>query len=175
MAKAATSPQRSRRASSGIPGPSNHSIESAEGEEESFEVTASSKKLKGNDGLARPAPPASKSPSLSPVPSSSPLSQPEELPPAGPVQQAAIQQPEVVKALDICPVCYNVPEAQRKRDSTSQENWVACEQCEQWYHWCVAFPIHGSQSHSLIHGYCHSGIVFATAWPRASLQAIWRR
>lgn len=140
MAKTGTSPLRSRRASSKLPLALNHSIESAEGEEESFEVSSTSKRVKGNDGAARPAPLASKSPSLSPVPSSSPSPPPEESKPALPTLPDP--QPEVTKqastALDTCPVCYNVPEEQRKRNSTSaKEEWVACEQCEQWFHWQV--------------------------------------
>lgn len=131
MAKMGTSPLRSRRASSGVAALNNHSIESTEGEEESLEVASSSKKLKGNDGTARPAPLASKSPSLSPVPSSSPLPMEEELKPVVPAEDSL---PEV-RAQDICPICSNVPEVQRKRDSNSEENWVACEQCEQWFHW----------------------------------------
>lgn len=150
MAKTGTSPLRSRRASSKLPLALNHSIESAAGEEESFEVSSTSKRVKGNDGAARPAPLASKSPSLSPVPSSSPSPPPEESKPALPTLPELLKlpqpqpdpQPEVTKqtstALDTCPVCYNVPEEQRKRNSTSaKEEWVACEQCEQWFHWQV--------------------------------------
>lgn len=140
MAKSGTSLQRTRRTSSALAGLNNHSVDSAEGEGGSLEVPESSKRLKANDGSARPAPVPSHSPSpsLSPVPSSPLPLEEEESKPGTLVQDA---QPEV-KALDICPVCHNVPEAQRKRISTSQENWVACEQCEQWFHWYGFLCLH---------------------------------
>jgi hypothetical protein len=118
----------------------NHSLESVDGEDESLEVTSSNKKFKSTRL-------PSSSPELSPVPSTPPQQEPEELKPVVVVAAAAAQpepEPAVEKqqqqrdpTLDICPICLNVPEEQRKRNSLSQESWVACEQCEQWFHWWV--------------------------------------
>lgn len=183
-----TSPLRSRRASTVLASQqanNNHSIEDADGEEESLEVapSSSSKKvhLNGNDENGRmamgmsPGPfvkGVSTSPSLSPVTMSPspppPATSKLELVEINPLPEAVVNQAapspkaeaeeeattvsmvveeedkqekqadkeeEQHTALDICPVCHNVPEEQRKRKSTSKESWVACERCEQWFHW----------------------------------------